>query len=116
MIKIENLTYKYSAESHEVSIKNLNLHIKKGEFIVLCGESGCGKTTVTRLINGLIPHLYEGETHGEVYVNGKNVKEIELSDLASTCGSVFQNPKSQFFNTDTTGELAFVKWKSKRFL
>ncbi len=107
MIKINNLTYRYSTESEEYSIKNLDLHIKKGEFIVLCGRSGCGKTTVTRLINGLIPHLYEGETVGDVFVDVKDVKEIELSDLASTCGSVFQSPKSQFFNTDTTGELAF---------
>ena len=107
MINIKNLTYRYSTESDEYSIKNLNLHIKKGEFVVLCGRSGCGKTTVTRLINGLIPHLYEGEVIGEVQIDGKDVKELELSDLASTCGSVFQSPKSQFFNTDTTGELAF---------
>ena len=107
MIKFENVSYRYSTDSDEYSIKNLNLHIKKGEFVVLCGRSGCGKTTVTRLINGLIPHLYEGEVTGKVIVNGLDVKEVELSDLASTCGSVFQNPKSQFFNTDTTGELAF---------
>ena len=107
MVKIENLSYKYLRDSDEYSIKNLNLYIKKGEFVVLCGRSGCGKTTVTRLINGLIPHLYEGETTGNVFVDGKNVKDIELSDLAHYCGSVFQNPKSQFFNTDTTGELAF---------
>ena len=107
MIKIDNVSYKYFKEQKEFNIKNLNLHIKKGEFIVLCGKSGSGKTSVTRLINGLIPHLYEGETIGKVYVNGNDVSEVELSDLASVCGSVFQNPKSQFFNTDTTGELAF---------
>ncbi len=107
MIQINNVSYRYSTESDVYSIKNLNLHVKKGEFIVLCGQSGCGKTTVTRLINGLIPHLYEGEVRGEVLVAGNLVSEMELSDLASTCASVFQNPKSQFFNTDTTGELAF---------
>lgn len=107
MIHINHVTYRYSTESDACSIKNLDLHIQKGEFVVLCGRSGCGKTTVTRLINGLIPHLYEGETIGEVTVAGKEVKEVELSDLASVCGSVFQSPKSQFFNTDTTGELAF---------
>ncbi|MFI3257230.1 MAG: ABC transporter ATP-binding protein [Spirochaetales bacterium] len=107
MVKINNVTYRYSVESDEYSIKNLNLHIKKGEFIVLCGRSGCGKTTVTRLINGLIPHLYEGEMLGTVEVAEKNTKDVELSDLAGICGSVFQSPKSQFFNTDTTGELAF---------
>lgn len=107
MIKITDLSYRYSTESDQYSIKNLNLEIQKGEFVVLCGRSGCGKTTVTRLINGLIPHLYEGETTGSVEVAGKQVADIELSDLASVCGSVFQSPKSQFFNTDTTGELAF---------
>ena len=74
---------------------------------MLCGESGCGKTTLTRLINGLIPHYYEGELEGEVLVGGRNVAQSSLYDLAGTVGSVFQNPRTQFFTVDTTSEIAF---------
>ena len=83
------------------------MQIGRGECILLCGQSGCGKTTVTRLINGLIPHYYEGTLSGEVTVCGVDVGSAELYDTARVVGSVFQNPRSQFFCVDTTGELAF---------
>lgn len=105
MIEIKNVSFSY--ESGKKSIDDISLHIKQGEFVVLCGRSGCGKTTVTRLMNGLIPHFHEGEFSGEVLVQGKDVSKLELSDLSAICGSMFQNPKSQFFNIDTTSELAF---------
>ncbi len=108
IIEFQNVSFRYSSEKEIYSVKNLNLEIKKGEVVVLCGLSGCGKTTVTRLINGLAPHFFTGGIKGNVIVDGKNTKEIELSALSKICGSVFQNPKSQFFNTDTTGELAFA--------
>ena len=75
--------------------------------ILLIAVPGSGKTTVTRLINGLIPHFYEGKMEGCAMVNGLNVTEAELYDTARIVGSVFQNPRSQFFCVDTTSELAF---------
>lgn len=107
MIKLESVSFSYQSTPDFNSVDQLDLHIKKGEIVVLCGRSGCGKTTVTRLVNGLIPHFFEGELKGEVWVDGKDVAQTELSDFAKTCGSMFQNPKSQFFNIDTTSELAF---------
>jgi energy-coupling factor transport system ATP-binding protein len=74
---------------------------------VLCGESGCGKTSVTRLINGLIPHYYEGELSGRIAVGGIETDKAELFETAHIVGSVFQNPRSQFFCVDTTSEIAF---------
>ena len=74
---------------------------------MLCGESGCGKTTLTRLINGLAPEYYDGQLSGEVLVNGKNTAKTPLYELSKIVGSVFQNPRSQFFTVDTTGEIAF---------
>lgn len=107
MVELKNIDFKYHSNSEQNGISGMNLSVGKGEFIVLCGRSGCGKTTVTRLINGLIPHFFEGELDGEVIVGDLNVTEGKLSSVASLVGSVFQNPSSQFFNIDTTSELAF---------
>lgn len=106
MIEIEDVSFGYNNEHG--ALKNITLTIHKGECVLLCGESGCGKTTVTKLINGLIPHFTEKcVLSGKVTVAGEDVAETELYKLALTTGSVFQNPKSQFFNLDTDSELAF---------
>lgn len=108
MIKFENVSFHYGGEHGTGDgVDNIDLEIKDGEVVVLCGLSGCGKTTVTRLINGLAPNFYEGALEGKVYVNDICVSEEPLHKVASVVGSVFQNPKSQFFNVDTTGELVF---------
>ena len=108
MIRFENVSFHYGGERGTgEGVDNLNFEIKEGEFVVLCGRSGCGKTTVTRLINGLAPHFYEGELEGRVIVGDICVNEVQLSVTSRYVGSVFQNPKSQFFNVDSTGELIF---------
>ncbi len=108
MIEIKNVSFSYAdGNQNGNSIEEINLSIRQGEVVVLCGESGCGKTTVTRLLNGLIPHYYEGKLTGEVWMNGENISERPLYETAKTTGSVFQNPRSQFFNVDTTSELTF---------
>lgn len=107
MIQIENVTFTYNNSEEKGNLKNINLSIHQGEVVLLCGESGCGKTTLTRLINGLIPWYYEGELTGSVKVDGKEIKEQPLHTLSWQIGSVFQNPRSQFFNVDTTSEIAF---------
>ncbi|EPY6470422.1 ABC transporter ATP-binding protein [Clostridium sporogenes] len=106
MIHIKNVSFKYS-EGEDYQLKNINLHIKPGECVLLCGKSGCGKTTVTKLINGLIPHFIKGEFEGKVISAGMDVENTKMYQLSSKIGSVFQNPKSQFFNIDSDSELAF---------
>ena len=108
MIKIDHVTFSYGeGAGASGGVRDINLTIEKGQCVVLCGESGCGKTTITRLINGLIPHYYEGSMQGEVFVDDKKVSEQPLYDTARITGSVFQNPRSQFFNVDTTSEITF---------
>ena len=105
-VKLNNVSFRYSNGDKGV-LDSLKLEIKRGECVLLCGSSGCGKTTVTRLLNGLIPHYYEGKLDGSVEVFGRNIKTTPIEDLAGTVGSVFQNPRSQFFCVDTTAEIAF---------
>ena len=106
IIEIENVSFRYKG-SDESLLDNFSLTVKKGEVLLLCGESGSGKTTVIRLINGLIPHYYQGELEGNVRVAERDIKETELYELAGTVGTVFQNPRSQFFSVDTDGEIVF---------
>lgn len=106
MIKIQESSFGYSGKGKV--LKKIDLQVNKGECILLCGESGCGKTTLTKLINGLIPHFtYNGELEGKVIAAGMSVATTKMYELSKKIGSVFQNPKSQFFNLDSDSELAF---------
>lgn len=105
-ISIENVSFKHE-NAKEPSVKNINLQVPKGQCVLLCGPSGSGKTTVTRLVNGLIPQYFNGELKGSVKVGNLDVSKAELYDTARMVGSVFQNPRSQFFCVDTTSEMAF---------
>ena len=114
MIQCNNVSFSYPVSKTDESftqsgggLKNISCTIEDGSFVLLCGTSGCGKTTLTRLFNGLIPHYYEGTLTGSATLDGKEYKDLSLFDLSQRVGSVFQNPRSQFFNVDTTSEIAF---------
>lgn len=106
MIEFEKFSFRYE-ECSDFALKDIELTIQTGEFILLTGRSGCGKTTLIRSLNGLIPHFYPGEIHGNILMDGQSLLKVKPSDLAGKVGTVFQDPRSQFFMTDTTRELAF---------
>lgn len=106
MISFQNVSFTY-AEGGNGGVLDLNLIVRSGECVLLCGPSGCGKTTVTRLANGLIPHFFHGDLSGQVNVNGMDTRETEIAALSDAVGTVFQNPRTQFFNTDTDSEIVF---------
>ena len=106
MIAFDHVTYTYEGRE-QPSLRDCSFTVEPGELILLTGESGCGKTTIIKLINGLLQHNGGGTLKGMVTVNGQEVSQVPLWELAQTVGSVFQNPKSQFFNLDTTSEVLF---------
>ena len=106
MIEFENVSFTYTGQEHG-GLHDINLKISDGECVLFCGRSGCGKTTITRLVNGLIPQFYQGELHGRVLVDGQEISNIPMYQIAAKVGSVFQNPRTQFFNVDTDSEIAF---------
>lgn len=107
MIEIKDVGFSYENARKEDSIKDITVTIPRGQVVLLCGESGSGKTTFGRLVNGLIPCYYEGRAGGSVTVQGKDLKETELHELAGVVGSVFQNPKSQFYTLLADTEIVF---------
>lgn len=107
MITFQDVSFRYKDSEQAQSLKHVSFHIAPGEVVLLCGRSGCGKTTITRLINGLIPHFYEGNVMGGVTVAEQDVLAQPITKTAQSVGSVFQNPRSQFFNVDSTSEIVF---------
>ena len=107
MIELKNVSFRYKDSEQDNSLTNVNLSIHDGEVVLICGGSGCGKTTITRLLNGLIPSFYEGQLTGEVLLNGENISKQPIHKVARKVGSVVQNPRTQFFNIDSTSELIF---------
>ena len=103
--RIKNFTYE---NDESPTLHAIDLSIEEGELVVLTGFSGCGKTTLTRILNGLIPYHYGGILDGEVRILGKNILDYKKGELAKYIGNVFQNPSDQFFATIAEEEVAFA--------
>ena len=101
MISFQNFSFRYE-ESKDFTLRGIDMTVQTGEFILLTGRSGCGKTTLIRSLNGLIPHFYPGEIQGDLVMDGHSLLEMKPAQLAGQVGTVFQDPRSQFFMTDTT--------------
>ena len=106
-VVVAGATFRY-AHDGQPALRGLDLRAGGGKLVLLLGASGCGKTTATRLLNGLVPHFFEGGAlDGSVDVCGMEPASVSVQRLAGAVGSVFQDPRSQFFATDVSSEIAF---------
>ena len=107
VLLMDNVSFSYAGGHPGAGVRGISLSLSKGEVALLCGPSGCGKTTVTRLANGLAHHFYEGSGVGTIRVCDLDITHAELWETARLVGSVFQNPKTQFYSVDVRGEISF---------
>lgn len=105
MVEIKNLSLSYG--NNKKVLKNISLNIKKGECILLTGKSGSGKSSIINSINGLAVRYDGASIDGSIRIRNKDIKNLKLYEISMLVSSVFQNPKTHFFNVNTTLELLF---------
>ncbi len=106
LIKFNNFSYRY--KGNEIyALNSINLKIEQNKFILLVGETGSGKTTFIRCMNGLVPQFYPGHYKGTVEVVGKDASETPITELSTEVGIVFQNPENQLISMNVEHEIAF---------
>jgi energy-coupling factor transporter ATP-binding protein EcfA2 len=105
-LTVEGLTFRYRTRP-EPALDNVSLTLKRGELLLVAGASGCGKTTLIRCINGLIPRSYKGELSGRVLLHGQDVSEFPLSRISQIVGTVLQDPERQILGARVSAEVAF---------
>ncbi|MEY4683190.1 MAG: hypothetical protein RL534_609 [Actinomycetota bacterium] len=106
MIKFQNVSLIYPTAERTI-LDKLNFEIGEGEFVLLIGETGIGKSSVLRLINGLVPHHTGGILAGSVEVGGISTRSVRPGQLAELIGIVGQNPINGFVTDIVEDELAF---------
>lgn len=104
MLEFINISLTYQKE---IILEDINFSVDKGKIVVLTGNSGSGKSSILKLINGIIPEFYEAKIEGEIKFDGKNIREESMAKRSKYISTIFQNPKTQFYCINTRDELAF---------
>lgn len=103
---VEGLSFRYRSREHP-AIQDINLTLEPAQVVLLAGASGCGKTTLIRCINGLIPRSYKGELTGKVLLQGQEVTNLPLARISQLVGTVLQDPERQILGSIVMNEVAF---------
>jgi len=103
---VENLSFRYRARP-DYALRHVSFQAAPGEIVLVAGASGCGKTTLIRCINGLIPRSYHGELSGRVLLYGKEMTSRPLSEISQIVGTVLQDPEKQILGSRVENEIAF---------
>lgn len=106
MIEIRSLSFRYR-EMPEPALRDVNLTFETGAFIGITGPAGCGKSTLSYALNGIIPHCYPGDFYGSVTIDGTDTVESALTDISRLVGSVCQDIDSQMVSPVVEDEILF---------
>jgi len=110
-IIIDSVSFEYETKNH--ILNSINLEIKANDFIAILGKNGSGKTSLVSCINGLIPHAIPGKLIGDIYIDGKNTKNISIGEISKKVGTVFQDPDLVIFNLTVEEEVSFGVYNLK---
>jgi energy-coupling factor transport system ATP-binding protein len=105
-IAIKDLSFRYKSRS-ELALRGVSFSVNPGEVLLIAGSSGCGKTTLMRCINGLIPNAYHGDIEGDITLFGQSVFEMEMAEISQTVGTILQDPERQILGTYVLNDVAF---------
>ncbi len=103
---VENLSFRYR-DRQERALCDISLRVEAGELLLVAGASGCGKTTLIRCLNGLIPRSYKGELSGHILLQGQDTSPLTLARISQMVGTVLQDPERQILGTRVINEVAF---------
>lgn len=106
IIKFDDVSFRYK-DSKRTILKHIDLEVQEGEFVVITGPTGAGKTTLCELMNGIIPNFVKGKVKGNITVDGKNPCKTQVGTMAQTVGLVFQDPNTQLFGMTVEEDVAF---------
>lgn len=108
LLEIKNLSFSYAEEKEqEPLIRGLDLSLYAGEILLVSGYSGCGKSSLMKVINGVIPHIQKGRLSGQILCGGDDIMPCSVHERARVIGSVFQNPREQIIFDKVIDELVF---------
>ena len=107
IIRIEDLTYTYPG-AQQPTLSHVSLEIEKGDFLAVVGNNGCGKSTLCKVLNGLIPHFIAGEFSGSVFIDGENTLQADVGALARKVGYVYQDFENQIVRPTVLDDASYA--------
>lgn len=105
-IVVQDLSFRYNSRE-QPAIKQINFTVNPAEVLLIAGSSGCGKTTLMRCVNGLIPNAYNGDIEGDILLFGKSVFEMKMAEISQLVGTILQDPERQILGTYVLNDVAF---------
>lgn len=109
MFACRNLNLSYKGNK---ILKDIHFHIPEGTVFCITGESGSGKSSLLKVINGIIPEITEAEISGEIKLNDMRLNEMDIAQRSRYISTVYQNPKTQFYCVESTVNWRFL-WKTE---
>ena len=107
VIEIRDLTYTYPGASRP-TLDHLNLNVEKGDFLAIIGNNGCGKSTLCKTMNGLIPHFIAGEFQGSVLVDQQDTRTMDVGRIAGKVGYVYQDFENQIVRPTVLDDASYA--------